>query len=1144
MIYTNVIRKYGIIQKLLKQLNNVPAYRQLFVTTCSVIISTTIFAGSATATSISVKSSFPLNQSSPDYYQKLQGARQNSFSVTSNNTITDSLIKQTNQQLIRNGSTIATRKRSGLKTAISDTQQTALSLLARQSGSGAKARFNSEYGTLALLRLSAPIKALSNRKSSRRSIQALGKAREFFQNHSDLLRLNAPSDTLVLKDQTIDTLNLRHLRFEQTLAGKPVWGQEVILHLDANDNVYQMNGSYVPDDVDHKVDAAIGMSDAIETVRNIVSTKSLPDDTDAQLVYFPQNGSMTLAWKVDARPAINQWFYYFVDASSGDILHRINNIHHGSVASSSGRGLNGNTTTFNSWLDNGTYFLLDPTYPLDDVTPEYDPLANGLNSRGDAIVIDARNSESDLFYITNSNADSGWDPTAVSVTSNARIVYDYYLDEHGRNSLDDNYMNLQSIIHFGENMANAFWNGQFMVYGDGDGRILDSLAKCMDVAAHEMTHGVIQHTANLIYENQSGALNESFADVFAIIIDDDDWLLGEDCTIASPGYTRSMSDPNSGLTYQPDHFDDYQNLPNTEQGDFGGVHINSGIPNKAFYLTATEIGRPSAGKIYYRALNNYLTSSSVFIDAREALEQSAIDLFGENSTEHTAVKDAWDEVGVTEDSAGQSGSTSPTVTDPVTGEDLMVYLRPTNTSSTSFDIYRQTVDNPFTIYNADNDIGPLNTTPASATVPSVFTLSSGTFITYVGTDANLYVIQPGADARNVALSNTGIIKSAAVSPDGRYIAYSTTSAVDDTIHVVDQLNEQETDYQINITTYQQQQTSQAATVRFADSLNFDYTSEKVIFDVLLCTSLPDNACTNDLNTGYNFWTIGTLDLSNQGKMAFPFPSQSPQTSLGYPRFARNNSFVAALDVVTFNGETNNFESGAYTYNFETQQLNPIALLAPNPNAFFTLPNFWGDDQFASFLVPDYENNLVTPAVVAVSEESNWTGANQAFSLNPNFSNFPTMHRTGVRSISRDLEISSDSLNFGAIEKGQSRSLILTLTNNGNTDVDITNISISTDFFKHNATNGRLAQGDTLSIEITFSPADPKNYNATMIISSSGTPASFSVSLSGTNPNGSGSSGGDNGSGSGSSGGGGGGSPFIVILMVISALLVRYRQSHR
>ncbi len=246
-------------------------------------------------------------------------------------------------------------------------------------------------------------------------------------------------------------------------------------------------------------------------------------------------------------------------------------------------------------------------------------------------------------------------------------TYDFYHDVLKRTSLDDGGMELVSSVHYGRAFDNAFWNGNQMVYGDGSGRILavGSLTKDIAVIAHEMTHGVVQFTAGLRYSKQSGALNESFADVFGTIVKqwvnketvaDADWLVGEGVlgTALLPGVAlRSMKDPGTAFKYdnQPADMAHYVDLPddNDPQNDNGGVHINSGIPNKAFYLAATALGGYSwekAGPIWYDTLLNKLRANSQFVDAANATIASAGALFGKDGKEQKAVKDAWHKVGV------------------------------------------------------------------------------------------------------------------------------------------------------------------------------------------------------------------------------------------------------------------------------------------------------------------------------------------------------------------------------------------------------------------------------------------------------------------------------------------------------------------
>jgi len=195
-------------------------------------------------------------------------------------------------------------------------------------------------------------------------------------------------------------------------------------------------------------------------------------------------------------------------------------------------------------------------------------------------------------------------------------VRDYYKNKLGRNSIDNLGMNQIHNVHFGMQYVNAFWDGTKMTYGDGDGTVFTNFTKDPDVVAHELTHGVTQHTCNLIYADQSGALNEHFSDVFGSVIQqaidgqtahDADWLMGDG--IMGPALAgealRSIKAPGTaydnnfiGRDPQPDHISHYY----FTQWDNGGVHINSGIPNKVFYLVAMDIGTDKAALIWYDTL--------------------------------------------------------------------------------------------------------------------------------------------------------------------------------------------------------------------------------------------------------------------------------------------------------------------------------------------------------------------------------------------------------------------------------------------------------------------------------------------------------------------------------------------------------------
>ena len=243
-------------------------------------------------------------------------------------------------------------------------------------------------------------------------------------------------------------------------------------------------------------------------------------------------------------------------------------------------------------------------------------------------------------------------------------TFDFYQAAFGRRSIDDRCLQLVGSVHYGPAQDNAYWNGKQMIFGDGDGVIFDRFTRTVDIAGHELSHGVDQYEANLEYEGQPGALNESFADVFGIMVKQHglkvtagkaDWLIGKG--IFMPGIKgkalRSMKDPGTayndkrlGKDPQPAHMDGYV----TTQEDNGGVHINSGIPNRAFCLTATRIGGyawEKAGKIWYLALTDLLPKDAGFQQAADTTFAAAGRLFGAGSSEQEAVAYGWSTVGIT-----------------------------------------------------------------------------------------------------------------------------------------------------------------------------------------------------------------------------------------------------------------------------------------------------------------------------------------------------------------------------------------------------------------------------------------------------------------------------------------------------------------
>jgi Zn-dependent metalloprotease len=257
------------------------------------------------------------------------------------------------------------------------------------------------------------------------------------------------------------------------------------------------------------------------------------------------------------------------------------------------------------------------------------------------------------------------DAEAMEAWNGAGATYDFFAKVFGRDSIDGRGMRIDSTVHYSRRFDNAMWNGSEIVYGDGDGRTFNRFTSALEVIGHELTHGVTPYTAALAYSGQTGALNEHISDAFGIMVKqyvrgqtvtDSDWLIGAGLftsrvqgrairSMAAPG--TAYDDPILGRDPQPSHMDGYVET----EDDHGGVHINSGIPNHAFYLAAMAIGGRAwevTGKIWYAALTRHLGPDADFHDFGRATVDAAAELFGSGGDAQQSVIRAWSEVGLPE----------------------------------------------------------------------------------------------------------------------------------------------------------------------------------------------------------------------------------------------------------------------------------------------------------------------------------------------------------------------------------------------------------------------------------------------------------------------------------------------------------------
>ncbi|MBC8160925.1 MAG: M4 family metallopeptidase [Roseiflexaceae bacterium] len=458
-------------------------------------------------------------------------------------------------------------------------------------------------------------------------------ARGFLEQNRALFGLaSAAGELELLRVEPDPRLGWSHVRFNQVYQGIPVFGRQLVVHLDQQLRPVAVNGQFASN-LDVPTEALVSADQAAEVaLRDIRETQLEPierlkvearvlNDRSKLMVYIDRAGEARLAWAITTltEQPLGQWIS-FVHARRPYVIHAIDSLNHAKRR---------------------------VTYSAENSTrlPGRKLIDEGERSR---------------------------DEIAQAAHDNAGVVYDYFFKNFQRDSIDGQGLPIVSTVHYGrsaEDAENAAWIGELkqMIYGDG-GRIFQPLSFGLDVVAHELTHGVTDYTAQLIYEGQSGALNESYSDVFGALIDDKNWTIGEQ-VVKSPPYPvrtlRDMEDPTLGGRYdpreplagigQPGSADQYANLPVSRQYDNGGVHINSGISNRAMYLVAQAIGREKTAQIYYRTLTQYMTPSADFFDHATATVRAAQDLYG--AAEVQAVQQAFAGVGI--DAAGAETLPAP-----------------------------------------------------------------------------------------------------------------------------------------------------------------------------------------------------------------------------------------------------------------------------------------------------------------------------------------------------------------------------------------------------------------------------------------------------------------------------------------------------
>ena len=788
-------------------------------------------------------------------------------------------------------------------------------------------------------------------------------------NHGELFKISQ-----ILTDD----LGITHIRSIQQYKGIDIYGSESTLHVDAEKE--RFTGSFCSVGQNVQTYPVISITIALQNVTKDIKQRTVFKEMTARekeilqydsplyslILYDTGNQNYVLAWAISIRPNFVEEWKYFINAVTGGIIHKFNNTFSDGPATASGYDLNNILRTIDTYLENGSYYLLNMA----------EAMYNATTGEGIILTLDANNtSTSNLDYSYISSSNNTWSQqAAISAHYNANRTYEYFKNTFGRNSINGQGGNIISLVNVaeddGSSMENAFWNGKAVFYGNG-GTYFKPLAGALDVTAHELGHGVVSNTANLEYYGQSGAVNETYADIFGSMVDRDDWLIGEDITkttFSPSGALRNMADPhNMGTStnpyWQPKHLSEMY----LGSSDNGGVHINSGICNYVYYIYATAVTRDKAEKVFYRALSNYLTKTSQFIDFRIAVVQSAIDLYGDGSLEATKAAEAFNSAGIYEEE--QIDKTQDYNVNP--GQDYLLSYDTDNSD-------------PATLYLSS--VTGTNFNPLSTTVMKgkVSVTDDGSAAVFVSNDSKIRYISLDPLQPEAVLSDDAFWDNVAISKDGHRLAAISTE-IDTSIYVYDFISKKWARFKLHNPTTSQFNTN-AGGVLYADAIEFDITGEYLIYDA--CNVLNSTSSEDIL-----YWDIGFINVWNNntnyfgdGTISKLYGSLPEDVSIGNPVFSRNSPFIIAFDY--YDGYTD--EYGIFGTDLMTGEVDLITA-----NTTLGFPSFSKNDDKIAFSALTTGNVEVVATINLAQNKISGIGSQTALI---NYAKWPVYYATGERTL--------------------------------------------------------------------------------------------------------------------------------------------------
>lgn len=771
---------------------------------------------------------------------------------------------------------------------------------------------------------------------------------------------------LTLGRQTTDETGRTHLVFQQHYRGVPIWGRQLAAHLDPQGALEAAICFLAPTPEGAQTKPSVPALAAIAIAQTRLTADGHPFVLTAadsarfgftppvpELYYWQATPRATpeLAWVFELRPNARDWFRCFVSAVGGGVLELYNATNTASSpATVTATNMKGQSVTLHTYKIGTTYYMIDGSRAMFVAGQSDTDLTN--SPKGAIFCMDLRGtglSDSSAFYHFTSANNTWSDVGAITALDYGGKIYDYYKTVHSRNSFDNLGKAMPLVLHVAQQdaqgalhpMDNAFWNGLFVSLGDGY-QVTTAWAKSLDLVAHEFTHAHVQYTGNMEYKFQSGALNESYADLGGLSLDSANWKIGEDIAVRAnfpTGCLRDTANPHNGGAgvndmmkgWQPATMAEYVNL--TQDQDNGGVHVNNGITNFAMYkiLSSPAIGRAAGEKILFRALFNYLAKQSNFTDFRIAALKAAGDLHGAGSAQQQGVQKAFDDVGIVEGTPTQPTPDTP----PVSG---LQYIMAVNDA---YDLTHGTIDNSLVITNGFNTTSQitgayyLTRTQANPyTGRPVAVDPYGQLVWFVDNSYNLRTIKPDGSGEQT-VDGTGQWSSVAISPSGRRVAL-TRNAEENKIFIWDAKLKTMSQLTLLHPTTSQQNTM-ADVVKFADAMVF-IDDRTLVYDC-------DNAVKTPGGTVNDFWDINVIDVTTGQIMAL-LPPQPDGIEVMNPTFSQTNKGVLSVEV--FQDKTYckvigiNLDSGKSSQIFDNGVSNAFARYSVDDTAMlFSRANYFG-----------------------------------------------------------------------------------------------------------------------------------------------------------------------------------------------------------